>query len=96
MCSFIMAKQKQKVISRDGRVTLLETAKHHGLLSHCTSLTAAGLLRRRGPRRDHAVVENTFFEKLEPMGNQSLTSSSRRSTSTSPRRKLHGMREREE
>ena len=37
MCSFIMAKQKQKVtVPGMAGWTLLETAKHHGLLSHCT------------------------------------------------------------
>ena len=36
MCTFIMAKQKQKV-TVPGLVgwTLLEAAQHHGLLTHC-------------------------------------------------------------
>ena len=37
MCTFIMAKAKQKV-TVPGLVgwSLLDTAKHHGLLNHCT------------------------------------------------------------
>ncbi len=75
MCSFIMAKQKQKVtVPGMAGWTLLETAKHHGLLSHCTHADGKWDYYDfgEGPAsaEDHVVVENTFFEKLEPMGNQ--------------------------
>lgn len=75
MCTFIMAKQKQKV-TVPGLVgwTLLDTAKHHGLLSHC--LHNDGIYDYvefgEGPcsAEDHVVVEGSFFEKLPPMGYQ--------------------------
>ena len=75
MCTFIMAKQKQKV-TVPGMVgwSLLQTAKHHGLLSHCVHDDLAWDYGNfgEGPAsaEDHVVVENSFFEKLGPMGYQ--------------------------
>ena len=75
MCTFIMAKQKQKV-TVPGLVgwTLLETAQHHGMLTHVThadepwDYTTFG----EGPMsaQDHVVVSHEFFEKTLPMGYQ--------------------------
>ena len=72
MCTFIMAKQKQKV-TVPGLVgwSLLETAKHHGLLPHCThddgEWNYVDFGEGPASAEDHVVVENSFFEKLPPM-----------------------------
>ena len=75
MCTFIMTKAKQKV-TVPGMIgwSLLDTAKHHGLLTHCMhtdgewDYTEFG----EGPAsaEDHVVVENSFFAKLPKMGYQ--------------------------
>ena len=75
MCTFIMAKKKQKVtVPGLAGWTLLETAKHHGLLPHCTHDDGEWdyVNFGEGPcsAEDHVVVENKFFDKLGPMGYQ--------------------------
>jgi len=75
MCTFIVSKKKQKV-TVPGIVgwSLLETAKHHGLLSHCTDSDGdwnyVGFGEGPVSAEDHVVVETSFFEKLAPMGYQ--------------------------
>ena len=75
MCTFIMAKQKQKV-TVPGLVgwSLLETAQHHGFLMHCTPGDNAWDYSTfgEGPAsaEDHVVVSRDFFDKLNPMGYQ--------------------------
>lgn len=74
-CTFIMAKQKQKV-TVPGLVgwTLLDTAKHHGLLTHCTHADSPWDYNTfgEGPMsaEDHVVVSRDFFDKTGPMGYQ--------------------------
>lgn len=74
-CTFIMAKQKQKV-TVPGMLgwTLLETAHHHGMLTHaCTGdqpwdYNTFG----EGPMhaQDHVVVSRDYFDKTGPVGYQ--------------------------
>jgi len=74
-CTFIMAKQKQKV-TVPGMLgwTLLETAHHHGMLTHaCTGdqpwdYNTFG----EGPMhaQDHVVVSREYFDKTGPVGYQ--------------------------
>lgn len=70
-----MAKQKQKV-TVPGLVgwTLLDTAKHHGLLTHCTHADSPWDYNTfgEGPMsaEDHVVVSRDFFDKTGPMGYQ--------------------------
>ena len=74
-CTFIMAKQKQKV-TVPGMVgwTLLETAQHHGLLTHCSHADSPWDYSTfgEGPMsaEDHVVVERSFYDKTLPMGYQ--------------------------
>ena len=64
-----MAKQKQKV-TVPGLVgwTLLDTAKHHGLLTHCTHADSPWDYNTfgEGPMsaEDHVVVSRDFFDKV--------------------------------
>lgn len=73
-----MAKAKQKV-TVPGLVgwTLLETAKHHGLLTHCTHADNPWDYETfgEGPcsAEDHVVVAKTYFDKLPPAGYQEVS-----------------------
>ena len=76
MCTFIMAKQKQKV-TVPGLVgwTLLEAAQHHGLLTHCVKADNPWDYSTfgEGPAaaEDHVVVSRDYFDKIsDPMGYQ--------------------------
>jgi ferredoxin len=76
-CTFIMAKAKQKV-TVPGMVgwTLLETAKHHGLLKSACHADSAWDYATfgEGPAssEDHVVVSREFFDKLAPAGYQEM------------------------
>ena len=73
-----MAKAKQKV-TVPGLVgwTLLETAQHHGLLSHVTHADSPWDYSNfgEGPAsaEDHIVVAREYFEKLPPAGYQEVS-----------------------
>lgn len=74
-CTFIMAKQKQKV-TVPGMVgwTLLDTAQHHGLLKHChhgdTPWDYSTFGEGPMSAEDHVVVSREFFDKTGPVGYQ--------------------------
>jgi hypothetical protein len=74
-CTFILAKQKQKV-TVPGMVgwTLLKTAQHHNLpVNGCTADTPWDYLTfGEGPSsvEDHVIVSQEYFEQTLPMGYQ--------------------------
>ena len=71
MCTFIMAKQKQKVtVPCMVGWTLLDTAQHHGMMKHVVPADNAWNYDTfgEGPAsaEDHVVVQRDFFDKLAP------------------------------